>query len=213
MGAIRKSSVSQAVTRRVPRMTDEKNWLDLFREREALLEGHFLLSSGRHSSRYLQCARLLMDPPLATRIGAAVAERVRATLGETSIDAVVGPAMGAVIVAHEVARGLGCRGLFAERADGEMLLRRGFTLTPGERVVIVEDVVTTGRSTREVCDAVAGAGAKLEAVASIVDRSEGSVSFDAPLVSLVRLDVPTFAADDCALCAEGGAPVKPGSRS
>ena len=194
-------------------MTEEHDWLDLFREREALLEGHFLLSSGRHSPRYLQCARLLMDPQLATRLGTAVAERIRATVGDGSIDAVVGPAMGAVIVAHEVARGLGCRGFFTERVDGEMLLRRGFSLTPGERVVIVEDVVTTGRSTREVCDAVKEAGAELLAVASIVDRSGGSVSFDAPLVSLVRLQVPTHAADDCPMCAEGGAPVKPGSRS
>jgi len=194
-------------------VTGKPDWLGLFRERGALLEGHFLLSSGRHSPRYLQCARLLMDPALATRLGGAVAQRIRATVGEGPVDAVVGPAMGAVIVAHEVARGLGCRGLFTERVDGEMLLRRGFALARGERVVIVEDVVTTGRSTREVCEAVKQAGAELLAVASIVDRSGGSVSFGAPLVSLVRLEVPTHAADECPLCAEGGAAVKPGSRS
>lgn len=193
-------------------MTQEPDWLELFREREALLEGHFLLSSGRHSPRYLQCARLLMDPELATRLGAAVAERVRDEVGSTPVDAVIGPAMGAVIVAHEVARGLGCRGLFTERVDGRMLLRRGLTLTPGERVIIVEDVVTTGRSTREVCETVKQAGAELLAVASIVDRSGGSVSFDAPLVSVVQLEVPTHGADECPLCAEGGTPVKPGSR-
>src|SRR5207244_3181493 len=147
--------------------------LDLFRERGALLEGHFLLSSGLHSPRYLQCARVLMDPPLATRLGAQLAETLRPLLCGTTPAAVVAPALGGVLVSHEVARGLGCPGLFTEREAERMTLRRGFALEAGAAVVVVEDVITTGKSTREVLDAVRTAGASVLAAGSLVDRSGG----------------------------------------
>src|SRR4249920_2017222 len=140
--------------------------LAVFRERGALLEGHFLLSSGLHSPRYLQCARVLMDPVLATHLGSELARALGPLLGGVRPSAVVAPALGGVLVAHEVARGFGGRGLFTERQDGAMTLRRGFTLDAGEPVVVVEDVITTGGSTREVLDCVRGKGARVLAVGS-----------------------------------------------
>ena len=187
--------------------------LSLFVERGALLDGHFLLSSGLHSPRYLQCARVLMDPALATRLGGELAERLRAALGGAEPKAVIAPALGGVLVAHEVARAFGCRGLFTERMDGVMSLRRGFTLEAGEPVVVVEDAITTGRSTREVTDAVTASGARVLAVGSLVDRSVGEVDFGVPRASLLKLDVPTYLAESCPLCAAGSQPVKPGSRA
>ncbi len=186
--------------------------LHLFRERGALLEGHFLLTSGLHSPRYLQCARVLMDPAVATRLGAELAARVRALLGGVVPGAVVAPALGGVLVAHEVARALGCRGLFTERQDGAMTLRRGFALSAGEPVVVVEDVVTTGGSTREVMDAVRARGARVLAVGSLVDRSGGTIDLGVPRASLLSLEVPTWAAEECPLCTAGSRPEKPGSR-
>ena len=187
--------------------------LSLFVERGALLDGHFLLSSGLHSPRYLQCARVLMDPALAKRLGDALAERLRAALAGAEPKAVIAPALGGVLVAHEVARAFGCRGLFTERQDGMMTLRRGFTLEAGEPVVVVEDAITTGRSTREVLDAVTALGARVLAVGSLVDRSMGEVDFGVPRCSLLRLDIPTYQAESCPLCAAGSRPVKPGSRA
>jgi orotate phosphoribosyltransferase len=187
--------------------------LPVFVERGALLEGHFLLSSGLHSPRYLQCARVLMDPRLATELGRALADRLRDELGGAQPGAVVAPALGGVLVAHEVARAFGCRGLFTERQDGVMSLRRGFVLGAGEPVVVVEDAITTGRSTREVLDAMKTHGARVLAVGSLVDRSVGEVDFGVPRCSLVRLEVPTYPADSCPMCAEGSRPVKPGSRA
>lgn len=187
--------------------------LSLFVERGALLDGHFLLSSGLHSPRYLQCARVLMDPGLATRLGDALAQRLRGALGGAEPKAVVAPALGGVLVAHEVARAFRCRGLFTERQDGVMTLRRGFTLEAGEPVVVVEDAITTGKSTREVLDAVTALGARVLAVGSLVDRSVGDVDFGVPRASLVKLDVPTYPAASCPLCAAGSRPVKPGSRA
>lgn len=187
-------------------------WLDVFKERGALLEGHFLLSSGLHSPRYLQCARVLMDPLLATRLGAALAAALREPLQGAAPTAVVAPALGGVFVAHEVARALACRALFTERQEGAMALRRGFALEPGEGVVVVEDVITTGGSTREVMDVARAHGARVLAVGSLVDRSGGSVELGVPRRSLLTLDVPTWPAADCPLCAQGSAPVKPGSR-
>jgi orotate phosphoribosyltransferase len=184
----------------------------LFRERGALLEGHFLLSSGLHSPGYLQCARVLMDPPLASALGAALAERLRPLCEETP-SAVVAPALGGVIVAHEVARALGCPGLFTERRDGGMTLRRGFVLSPGDPVVVVEDVITTGRSTREVLKAVRALGARVLAVGSIVDRSGGAVDLGVPCRSLLSIEVPTFSPETCPQCADGSTPEKPGSRA
>ena len=157
--------------------------LKLFEERGALLEGHFQLSSGLHSPRYLQCARVLMDP-----------------------------ALGGVLVAHEVARGLSCDGLFTERQDGKMALRRGFALEPGDEVVVVEDVITTGGSTREVMSVVESSGARVLAVGSLVDRSGGKAELGVAYRSLLELEVPSYAAAACPLCAAGGTPVKPGSR-
>jgi orotate phosphoribosyltransferase len=185
----------------------------LFEEKGALLQGHFLLSSGLHSPSYLQCARVLMDPALATRLGAALAAGLRPLLGGAPPGAVVAPALGGVLVAHEVARALGCRGLFTERQDGAMTLRRGFTLGAGEPVVVVEDVVTTGGSTREVMEAVRARGARVLAVGSLVDRSGGAVDLGIPRTSLLALEVPTYAADACPLCAAGSKPEKPGSRA
>jgi orotate phosphoribosyltransferase len=187
-----------------------EDFLPIFKERAAVLEGHFLLSSGLHSPRYVQCARVLMDPALATRLGAALAASLRDALPAPPA-VVVAPALGGVLVAHEVARAFGVHGLFTERQDGAMVLRRGFALEPGARVVVVEDVVTTGGSTREVMDAVRGLGGVVEAVGCLIDRS-GGVDLGVPLRSLVRLDVPTYPADACPLCAGGSVAVKPGSR-
>ncbi len=186
--------------------------LKLFEERGALLQGHFQLSSGLHSPRYLQCARVLMDPALATRLGAALAERLRPLLGGKAPRAVVAPALGGVLVAHEVARGLLCLGLFTERQDGKMALRRGFALEPGDAVVVVEDVITTGGSTREVMSVVQGSGARVLAVGSLVDRSGGKAELGVAYRSLLELEVPSYEASNCPLCAAGGTPVKPGSR-
>lgn len=185
--------------------------LAVFKERGALLEGHFVLSSGLHSPRYLQCARVLMDPQLATRLGGQLAGALRPLLGSEKPAAVVAPALGGVLVAHEVARGFGCRGLFTERQEGAMTLRRGFALDEGEAVVVVEDVITTGGSTREVVDAVRARGGRVLAVGSLVDRS-GGVDLGVPRRSLLSLEVPTYSADACPLCAAGGKPEKPGSR-
>lgn len=191
----------------------QEHLLRIFEEKGALLQGHFLLSSGLHSPRYLQCARVLMDPPLATRLCTALAGRLRPRLAGESPGAVVAPALGGVLVAHEVARALGCRGLFTERQEGVMTLRRGFGLEPGEEVVVVEDVITTGGSTREVMDAVRAKGARVVAVGSLVDRSAGKVELGVPRESLLALEVPSYAKEACPLCAAGSQPEKPGSRA
>jgi orotate phosphoribosyltransferase len=190
----------------------KESLLGLFEARGALLQGHFLLSSGLHSPRYLQCARVLMDPPLATRLGKEIAERLRPLLDEAP-GAVVAPALGGVLVAHEVARALGCRGLFTEREEGVMALRRGFSLEAGEPVVVVEDVITTGGSTREVMEAVRRKGARVVAVGSLVDRSGGAVDLGVPRRSLLELEVPAWPTEGCPLCARGSKPEKPGSRT
>jgi orotate phosphoribosyltransferase len=153
-----------------------------------------------------------MDPPLATRLGAALAERLRPLFAGATPGAVVAPALGGVLVAHEVARGLSCRGLFTERQQGAMALRRGFSLAAAEPVAVVEDVITTGGSTREVIEAVRAHGARVVAVGSLVDRSAGAVDIGVPRVSLLALEVPSFESASCPLCAQGSLPVKPGSR-
>jgi orotate phosphoribosyltransferase len=186
--------------------------LELFRSAGALLEGHFLLSSGLHSPRYLQSARVLMDPTAATRLGGALAAALGPILREPP-GAVVAPALGGVLVAHEVARGLGCRALFTERQDGHMTLRRGFSILPGEGVVVVEDVITTGGSTREVMEVVRESGGRVLAAGSLVDRSGGAVDLRVPTRSLLTLEVPSYAAEACPLCAQGSKPEKPGSRT
>lgn len=183
---------------------------ELLRDSGALLEGHFLLSSGLHSPGYLQCALALQHPRLAERLGAAVAEKWRRSGGE--VDAVASPALGGVIIGHEVGRALGVRALFTERQDGEMTLRRGFRLEPGETVLVVEDVVTTGRSTRETLEVMRDAGALPQGVACIADRGGHSDLDGLPLTALLRLDIPTYAPETCPLCASGSVAIKPGSR-
>jgi orotate phosphoribosyltransferase len=187
--------------------------LQVFKERRAFLEGHFLLSSGLHSPGYLQCALVLMDPELATRLGASLVEKLRPLCAGKEPRAVVAPALGGVLVAHEAARAFGCRGLFTERQDGVVTLRRGFALEAGEPVVVVEDVITTGGSTREVLECVKSRGARVLAVGSLVDRSGGGVDLGLPRASLLSLDVPAWEAAACPLCAQGGRAEKPGSRA
>ena len=182
--------------------------LRLLKRTEALLEGHFLLSSGLHSDRYFQCARLLQHPRHAARVGRALADLCR-PLGA---QLVVSPALGGVIIGHEVGRALGVRAIFTEREQGVMRLRRGFAIGEGEQVLVVEDVVTTGKSTLEAAAAVAAAGGRVVGLASIVDRS-GGVAFPYPFRSLLRLAVATYPPGDCPLCRAGKLPaVKPGSR-
>lgn len=183
--------------------------LDLFRKSGALLEGHFLLTSGLHSDRYLQSALVLQFPELAGALGAALAERTR----HLQPTAVVSPALGGLIIGHEVARGLGVRALFAERAGGALTLRRGFTLAADDRVLIVEDVITTGGSTRETADVARASGASVLGAASIIDRGLDPARLDMPLYSLVPLQVPAYRPETCPLCAQKIPVVKPGSRA
>jgi len=182
--------------------------LDLFRKSGALLEGHFRLSSGLHSTGYLQCALVLQHPEHAELLGRAIAVRTRA-LGAT---AVLSPALGGVIIGHEVGRGLGVRAIFAERQDGAMMLRRGFMLSENDRVLVIEDVVTTGGSTRETMQVAAAAGGHVVGAASIVDRSGGRTELSVPFHALLEIDLPTYEPDACPLCAKGLPVVKPGSR-
>jgi orotate phosphoribosyltransferase len=182
--------------------------LKAFKETGALLEGHFQLTSGLHSPRYLQCARVLQYPEHAEWIGRALAGE----FASEQIDVVVAPAIGGIIVAHETARAVGCRALFTERENGVMMLRRGFELNRGERVLVVEDVVTTGGSTRETIDAVKSAGGKVIGAGSIVDRSNGAADVGVRRVSLLTLDVLAYQPSDCPLCKQGLPVVKPGSR-
>jgi len=183
--------------------------LDRFRQAGALLEGHFLLSSGRHSPVYLQCALVLQHPALAEDL----CRRLARAFADEGVETVLAPAIGGVVVAHEVARALGGRAVFAERAAGRMTLRRGFALARGERTLLVEDVVTTGGSLREVQQLAEGAGADVVAVAALVDRTGGAdAGFGMPLTALVRLEAPTYVPEDCPQCRQGLPLVKPGSR-
>ena len=186
--------------------------LDEFRAAEALLEGHFILSSGLRSARYLQCARVLMDPKRAEQLARALADKLPVAITE-SVDAVVSPAMGGVIIGHEMGRALGVPAMFVERPDGEFHLRRGFALDPGTRVLLVEDVVTTGLSSKEAIRAIEATGAKVIAAASLVDRSGGTVELGVPFTPLIRIDVPTYAADDLPPELAAIPAMKPGSRA
>jgi orotate phosphoribosyltransferase len=183
-----------------------------FRAAEALLEGHFILSSGLRSSRYLQCARVLMDPRRAERLARALADRIPPELRER-LGAVVSPAMGGVIIGHEMGRALGLPAMFVERPTGTFELRRGFRLERGSRVLLVEDVVTTGLSSREAIGTITEAGGEVIAAAALIDRSYGQADLGVPFTPLLRLDVPTYAAD--ALPPELAAipAIKPGSRA
>ncbi len=183
-----------------------------FRAAEALLEGHFILSSGLRSSRYLQCARVLMDPKRAARLAEALADKLSPEV-RSSIDAVVSPAMGGVIIGHEMGRALGVAAMFVERPEGIFGLRRGFRLEPGARVLMVEDVVTTGLSSREAIAAIEAAGGKVVGAASLVDRSGGNVDLDVPFTPLIRIDVPTYSAEDLPPELAAIRAIKPGSRA
>jgi orotate phosphoribosyltransferase len=182
--------------------------LRLLEESGALCRGHFLLSSGRHSPAYVQCALLLEDPVRSRRVGAELGEELRSF----HPDSVLSPALGGIIIGHEVAAALGVPFRFAERKGEELGLRRGFTLRQGERVVIVEDVVTTGRSTLETAALATSRGARVVGIGAIIDRTAGRAPFDVPFRTLVTLDLPSYAPADCPQCRAGSSPEKPGSR-
>jgi orotate phosphoribosyltransferase len=192
-------------------MTDDEILAE-FRAADALLEGHFILSSGLRSSRYLQCARVLMDPKRGARLCEAIAARIPAEL-RGRIEAVVAPAMGGVIAGHEMARALGVEAMFVERPTGTFELRRGFRLEPGQKVLMMEDVVTTGLSSREAIAAIEQAGGDVIAAASLVDRSGGKAVFDVPFFPLIRLDVPAYEADSLPPELAAIPAIKPGSRA
>jgi orotate phosphoribosyltransferase len=183
--------------------------LELFRKSGGLLEGHFKLTSGLHSDRYLQSALVLQYPDFASALGDALASRTR----HLQPTAVLSPALGGIVIGQEVARALGVRALFAERQDGALTLRRGFTLGDADRVLVVEDVLTTGGSTRETAAVAEASGARVVGAAAIVDRGTDPARLALPLQSLVQLAVPTYQPDACPLCAEGKPFVKPGSRA
>jgi len=182
--------------------------IEKFKAAGALLEGHFVLSSGLHSPKYLQCAFVLQYPKEAEVFGRAIGEHFK----DENIQLVASPAIGGLIIGHEVARALGAKFLWTERADGEMTLRRGFSVKPAERTLVVEDVVTTGGSTRETIEALRAAGARVIAAASIIDRSSGKADVGVPRIALALLDVPTVEPSACEACARGEAATKPGSR-
>jgi orotate phosphoribosyltransferase len=186
----------------------EDDLLGLFRRSGALLDGHFRLSSGLHSGGYLQCALVLQHPREAAALGAALGERLRG-LGAT---VVLSPALGGIVIGHEVARALGVRAIFAERQDSRLTLRRGFSLDPGEKVIVVEDVLTTGGSTRETIEVATEARAEVVAACAIVDRSAGSHGLGMPFHALLSIRLPTYQPESCPLCRENVPITKPGSR-
>jgi orotate phosphoribosyltransferase len=192
-------------------MTDDEV-LNEFRAAEALLEGHFILSSGLRSPRYLQCARVLMDGARAERLARALAARLPVEVRD-AVEVVVSPAMGGVIVGHEMGRALGKPAMFVERPGGSFELRRGFRLEPGQKVLLVEDVVTTGLSSREAIAAVKAAGGRVIGAGALVDRSGGTANLGVPFTPLIRLDVPTFEPSALPPELEAMPPVKPGSRA
>jgi orotate phosphoribosyltransferase len=188
--------------------------MDLFEQTGAYLRGHFRLTSGLHSGEYLQCAKVLAFPVYAERLGRELAHKLQSVAGGSSVDVVVSPAIGGIVIGHEVARALNARALFTERdaATNEMTLRRGFELQPRERVVVIEDVITTGGSTQEVVRAAQTAGAEVLAAGSIIDRSNGRADVGVPRVALETLNPVTYSPEDCPLCRAGQPIVKPGSR-
>lgn len=184
--------------------------MQIFSQTGALLEGHFILTSGRHSNRYMQCARVLQYPDHTETLARIIAGHYR----DEQVDVVIAPAVGAILVAYEVARQLGVKAIFCERQEGRMMLRRGFTIEPGQRVLVVEDVITTGGSVQEVIDVVREWQGDVIGVGVLVDRSGGKVDFGIRTEAVLTLDIESFPAEECPLCREGKLPaVKPGSRS
>ena len=189
-------------------MADENRWIDVLQTVGAIHEGHFLLSSGRHSERYVQCARALEYPETAALLGQAIAETI-----SVPVDRVMAPPLGGLLIGYEVARHLKVPFSFPERGrDGTFVLRRGFTLRPGERICVIEDVITTGKTTVELLDVLRVLGALPVAVGCIVERSDTHHLAELPIISLLQLAIPTFAADACPLCKDGLALRQPGSR-
>lgn len=186
----------------------EKDVLEIFHENHALLTGHFKLSSGLHSQNYLQCALILQYPDIAEKLARAIAKK----FSKEKIDLVIGPALGGITLAYEAARALKVRGLFTERQDGAMVLRRGFAVNPGERALVVEDVITTGGSTKEVIEVVKRSGGVPVAVASIIDRSSEPPAFGMPFFALAKIKVETYKEGECPLCKVNIPITKPGSR-
>ena len=180
--------------------------VEILKECEALLEGHFLLSSGKHSNRYCQCAKLMQYPDKTEKVISIVAEKVK----DLGIDVVVGPAMGGITAAYELGRQLGKRAIFTERENNVMTLRRGFEIKPGEKILIMEDVVTTGKSSVETAKVLEGLGGKVIGLGCIVDRKASEIKI--PIYSAVELEFETYEADNCPLCKDGSSPIKPGSR-
>ena len=188
-------------------MVNSNGVIDTYIRMEGLLKGHFLLSSGLHSDTYLQSERVMMYPSVAAQIVFPLTDKLR------DIDAVIAsPAIGGIRFGYELARQLNKCAIFTERVDGVMTLRRGFNIASGERVIVAEDVVTTGKSTKECIDAIVNCGGEVVAVVSIIDRSGGSVKFDVPFFSLAKIEVQSWNSEECPLCKAGGKPVKPGSR-
>lgn len=181
--------------------------LNIFKEAGALLEGHFLLSSGKHSDRYCQCAKLLQYPDKAEKVLKVVAEKLK----NVDFDIIVGPAMGGILVSYELARQTGKPGIFAERENGEMTIRRGFVIEKGQKVIISEDVVTTGKSSGEVAKVIEKMGGEVVGIACLVDRSVEEIAY--PIFSSVKLEIKTYDKKDCPLCKKGMEYVKPGSRN
>ncbi len=187
---------------------NEKEVLEIFRQKNALLTGHFKLSSGLHSHNYLQCALILQYPDIAEKLAKAIAIK----FAKENVDFVIGPALGGVTLAYEAARALKARGIFTERQDGKMVLRRGFSIGNGEKALVTEDVITTGGSTKEVIDAVKSSGGIVVGVASIIDRSSGPIDFGAPFTALAKIKVETYEEGACPLCKANIPVTKPGSR-
>jgi len=191
-------------------MLNKEQVLDIFVKSGALMEGHFKLTSGRHSNQYMQCAQILQYPEYTEKLALHIAQKFQGD----NIELVVGPAMGGIIVAYEVARQLNVPGIFTERQEGQMKLRRGFEIKPNQRVLVVEDVVTTGGSVREVIDIVVAAGGKVAGVAVLVDRSNGTVDFGVKQTAVLSMDIESWEPENCPLCKEGKtAAIKPGSRN
>lgn len=187
----------------------DKMVIDTLKEVGALLEGHFLLSSGKHSNRYCQCAKLLQYPDKAAKVLKVVADKLK----DVDFDIIVGPAMGGVVVSYELARQTGKPGIFAERQDGNMTIRRGFEIKKGQKAIISEDVITTGKSFLEVANIIKELGGEVVGIICIVDRRAEGVEVDYPLYSAVKLDIKSYEKEECPMCKEGTPYVKPGSRN
>jgi orotate phosphoribosyltransferase len=191
---------------------EQSNILQEFKDAEAILRGHFILSSGLHSDTYLQCARVLMDPKMADRLCNALAKKVTKTLGSNSIDMIVAPAMGGVVVGYEMGRQLGLTSIFCERVEGKFEIRRGFSIEKGAKILVIEDVVTTGKSSLETMDCIHDHGGVVVAEACLIDRSNGTSNLGVPLISLLELEVQTYSEDKLPPELQSKPAIKPGSR-